>query len=179
MARKKEAAFEIIVRENTDMLITYLRAVVRDTAAVDDLFQETMLIAWRKLDKCDTSRPFGPWLRAIAANLVMAHYRKRKRDMMLCDESVLDYLDQQIQHISERPGDTWEERIAALRQCIESLPEIHRDAVRLRYIEGDSARDVATHLKISLEALKKRLQRARNQLLQCMQTKGTLPESAS
>jgi RNA polymerase sigma factor (sigma-70 family) len=69
--------FTILVRENTDMLTAYLRSVVRDPATVDDLFQETMLTAWRKLDEFDRRRPFGAWLRGIAARLVLAERRKR------------------------------------------------------------------------------------------------------
>ena len=48
------------------MLTVFLRSRVNDEAAVDDLFQETMLVAWKRLDECDLSRPFGPWLRGIA-----------------------------------------------------------------------------------------------------------------
>ena len=35
--------FEILVRENSDMLAAYLRAAVRDAATADDIFQETLL----------------------------------------------------------------------------------------------------------------------------------------
>jgi RNA polymerase sigma-70 factor (ECF subfamily) len=138
-----------------------------------------MLTAWRKLHECDTSRPFGPWLRGIAARLVMAHYRQRKRAMMLCDDAVLEYLDRQIQYISERPGDSWEDRIATLPKCIEALPDLHRAAIKMRYLEDNTARDVATRLGISIEALKKRLQRARVQLLKCLQNHGILLGSRS
>ena len=43
--------FEILVRENEAMLMTYLRAAVRNQAVVEDLFQETMLVAWRILNE--------------------------------------------------------------------------------------------------------------------------------
>ena len=136
---KAEAVFEILVRENADMLTTYLRGAVWRPAAVDDLFQETMLVAWRRLPEYDQTRPFGPWLRGIAARLVMAHARKAKRDLLVCDENVLEYLDRQVQHISQRSGDTWDEKLAALHECIAALPEDHRQAIRLRYLEGQTA----------------------------------------
>lgn len=79
MDQRERKAFEILVRENARMLTTYLRSLVHDEAAVDDLFQETMVVAWRRLDECDLSRPFSPWLRGIASRFVMAHYRKRKQ----------------------------------------------------------------------------------------------------
>jgi len=50
------------------MLTVFLRSRVNDEAAVDDLFQETMLVAWKRLDDCDLSRPFGPWLRGLDRN---------------------------------------------------------------------------------------------------------------
>ncbi len=62
MNRREEMTFEILVRENTRMLTVFLRSRLDDEAAVDDLFQETMLVAWKRLDVCDLSRPFGPWL---------------------------------------------------------------------------------------------------------------------
>ena len=173
---KAESVFEILMRENSDMLTTYLRAVVWQPAVVDDLFQETMLVAWRKLDEYDRSRPFGAWLRGIAARLAMAHYRKARRDFMVCDEAVLEYLGEQVQHISGGRGDTWDEKIAALHDCIESLPDALRQAIDLRYLQNEPARNIADHLGISAEAIKKRLQRAREQLGACLKRKNVLPE---
>jgi RNA polymerase sigma-70 factor (ECF subfamily) len=174
-----EAVFEILVRENADMLMTYLRAVVWQASAVDDLFQETMLVAWRRLPEYNAEKPFGPWLRGIAARLVMAHARKAKRDLMICDDTVLEYLDQQVQRISQRNGDTWDDKVAALRECLAAQAETPKEAISLRYLEGLSAKKIAEQLDIAIEAVKKRLQRGRAQLLDCLQRKGVLwgPES--
>ena len=73
--QKAKLAFEILARENARMLTVYLRSIVCDDSTVDDLFQEAMVVAWKRLDECDLSKPFGPWLRGIASRLVMAHYR--------------------------------------------------------------------------------------------------------
>ncbi len=172
-----DAVFEILVRENAAMLATYLRAAVRDPGAVDDLFQESMLVAWRKLDKFDRTRPFGPWIRGIAARLVMAHYRNAPRHGLLCDEDFLAYLDQQVQHIAERPGDTWDEKVSALAECIKALPEHYGQPIRLRYMDEKPAARVADHLGVSLETIRKRLQRARARLLDCLQRKGVVAEA--
>ena len=173
---KAEAIFEILVREHADMLTTYLRGAVWRPSAVDDLFQETMLVAWRRLPEYDQTRPFGPWLRGIAARLVMAHARKAKRDVLFCDENVLEYLDRQVQHISQQSGDTWDEKIAALHECLAALPEEQRQAIRVRYFDGQAADRAASLLNITLEAIKKRLQRARAQLLVCLRRKAMLLE---
>jgi RNA polymerase sigma-70 factor len=171
-----KAVFEILVRENQAMLMTYLRAVVKDGALIDDLFQETMLIAWQKLDEYDHSRPLGPWLRGIAAKLIMAHFRKAKSDIVVFDDETLEYLSQQVQYISERSGDTWDEKIAALTHCIEALSDHHRQAIKLRYFEQTPPSKIAATAKTSVETIKKRLQRARAELLDCLRRKKVVME---
>ena len=100
--------------------MVYLRSLVRDQAAVDDLFQEAMVVAWRRLDECDLERPFGPWLRGIASRLVLAHYRKQKTAPMLLNESLLQVVDRHFENINLLAGDTWDDKVAALRVCIDA-----------------------------------------------------------
>ncbi|MCF7958337.1 MAG: sigma-70 family RNA polymerase sigma factor [Phycisphaerae bacterium] len=173
------AVFEILVRENQDMLMTYLRAVVRDKSIYDDLFQETMLVVWQKLADYDRSRPFGPWLRGIAGKIVLAHLRKAKNDALLVNAETLEYLSGQLHHISENSGDTWDEKTEVLTFCIKALPDNHRQAVKLRYFQQMPVSNIAETTKTSTEAIKKRLQRARSQLLDCLRRKNVVMEITS
>lgn len=163
--------FEILVREHAPMLIVYLRSVVSDAAAVDDLFQETMLTAWRTLDRFDRKRPFGPWLRGIAGKLIMAHRRKSADAHLLCDEHVLEHLDGRLAALEQQHGDTFDEKLAALRQCIDAMPDRYREVVRLRYRVELPTEQIAEHLKLTIETVKKRLQRARMRLFDCLSRK--------
>ncbi len=174
MDKKARKAFEILVRENSRMLTVYLRSLVRDEATIDDLFQETMVVAWRRLDECDLDRPFGPWLRGIASRLVMAHYRMKKQQPVLLHEGVLNLLDHQFEGINSRSGDTWDEKVVALGDCLEALPVKQKQVVDARYLDGLPASQVADRFQISLEACKKRLQRARTMLADCLKRKGVL-----
>lgn len=69
-----------------------------------------MLVAWKRLDDCDLSRPFGPWLRGIAHRLVLAHYRKQKRNPLPLSDEVLEIVDEHFENIHAHPGDTWDEK---------------------------------------------------------------------
>ena len=80
-----KSLFEILIRENTDMLVAYIRAGVRDEHAVDDLYQETVLTAWKRLDDYERDKPIGPWLRGIAGNLMLAFYRKTSQTALPLD----------------------------------------------------------------------------------------------
>ena len=174
-----QAIFEILVRENEAMLMTYLRAAVRNQTAAEDLFQETMLVAWRKLHEYDRSCPFGPWVRGIAAKLIMAHFRKAKSDLMITGCDTLEYLSRQIEHIHERSGDTWEQKIDALKHCIEALSDKNREIIELRYFKHQPASRISEITTVSLEAVRKRLQRARAQLLDCLRRKKVVMEAST
>ncbi|MGD9690658.1 MAG: RNA polymerase sigma factor [Phycisphaerales bacterium] len=160
--------FEILVHEHADMLVAFLRSLVVAPDVVDDLFQETMLVAWRRLEEFDRSRPFGPWLRGIAAHLVLAHRRKAgARRTMSCEPEVLEELERQFSALSARPGDTFRQRVEALRRCLDRLPEQMREAIELAYARGMMLRQIALALGSGEEAIKKRVQRAREALADC------------
>jgi RNA polymerase sigma-70 factor (ECF subfamily) len=163
--------FEILAREHAPMLTAYLRSVVHDPAAVDDFFQEAMLTAWKSLDRYDRSLPFGPWLRGIAARLILADRRRQSKSPLLCDEQMLQHLDHRFELVESRPGDTFDEKLIALRQCIEALPPHYREVVQLRYRMEMPSISVTEALNINMETLKKRLQRARASLLDCLNRK--------
>jgi RNA polymerase sigma-70 factor (ECF subfamily) len=166
--------FEILVREHADMLAVYLRCSVRDTTLADDLFQETLLVAWKNLDRFDKDRPFGPWLRGIASKLILAQRRKSAKGFLLCDRMVLEVLDRRCESLQKQKGDTFDEKLEGLRECLRELPEPFRQAVEARYSEGVKGESLAKRLDVSLENAKKRLQRGRQKLVDCLRQKMAL-----
>ncbi|MFM7183767.1 MAG: sigma-70 family RNA polymerase sigma factor [Planctomycetota bacterium] len=160
--------FEILFREHATMLSVYLRAAVRDPAAEDEIFQQSMITAWKTLDRFDRSRPFGPWLRGIAAHHVMAWRRTRRRDHAALEAEMLDRLASVAAAIEARPGDVLDDRLTALSACIEQLPAEGREAIWLRYSHDLDGEAMANRLAISVEAVKKRVQRARAKLADCL-----------
>lgn len=171
------ALFEILVRENADSLTAFLRAGIDDAAAADDLFQDTVLVAWRKIGEYDRARPFGAWLRGIARRLVLEHYRKSAREVTLSDERLLDHLDRRMAQVDRQPGDTLDEKIAALRDCIERLPPLYREPLEHHYRHHRTAEWIAEHLATTKDAVQKQLQRARIQLAECLERKAVFARS--
>jgi RNA polymerase sigma-70 factor (ECF subfamily) len=165
------AVFEILMRDNADMLLAFLRSAVRDSHAADDLFQETMLTAWRRLADFDRSRPFGPWLRGIAAKLALAHHRRQARMEFCLDESSLEWLEARFAEVQRLAGDTLDEKLSVLRDCVQALPEEYRQPVQLRYAESKSLAEIGVAMKLAIEALKKRLSRAKVRLADCLDRK--------
>lgn len=163
--------FEVLVRENSGMLTAFIRASVSQAAAVDDIWQDTMLAAWRRWDDYDRSRPFGAWLRGIASNNVLAWHRKHSREPLWCDESTLQHFSAAFAGIQQLAGDTFQEKLDALRACIEGLPEGYHDVIRMRYEDGMMPATVAESLSLKTETVKKHLQRAKSLLHECINLK--------
>lgn len=164
--------FEVLVRDHADHLLVYLRAIVRDKSTVDDIFQETMMVAWRRLSDFDRSRSFGAWVRGIGCRIAMDHAGRRRIAAM--DPVVLQEVEA---HSAAFDGDhsiAFQSRLATLDDCIERLPEEYAQAVRLVYSAQLPLRTIASNLSMTEEAIKKRIQRARAMLGECLRHKGVL-----
>ncbi len=167
--------FDILAREQAPMLGVYLRCLV-NASEVDDLLQETLVTAWRNLDKFDRTKPIGPWLRGIARNLALAHHRQMQRTTSF-DPDWLNGLEDRCAALQQQQGDTLDEKLAGLRHCIEQLPEPYKQTIKLRYQQEKLGEVLANELQITVENLKKRLQRGKQWLSECLQKK--LTESIS
>ena len=173
-----KSLFEILIRENSDMLVAYIRAGVRDRHAVDDLYQETVLTAWRRLNDCDQNKPFGPWLRGIAGKMMLAHYRQASRAALPIDDQTLEWLNDRFEAIHRQIGDTFHDKLSALRECIEALPETYQLPITMRYTEERTLNDIESTLQLAKETLKKRLSRAKSRLADCLDRKLGLAEAS-
>lgn len=162
--------FEILAREHADMLTAYLRSLIGADPSVDDIFQQSMLVAWRRLGDYDRTRPFGPWLRGIAQRLVMEHHRKGKARPTTTDPTVLAELDLRYNEVNRAPGDTFRQRADRLSECMTKLPEAMREALNLVYARGLLIIAAAQSMGASEEATKKRVQRGRQLLAQCIRS---------
>lgn len=163
--------FDILAREQAPMLGVYLRCLV-NASEVDDLLQETLVTAWRNIDKFDRTKPIGPWLRGIARNLAFVHLRSLQLTTSF-DPAWIISLEDRCATLQQRPGDTLDEKLAGLRHCIEQLPEPYKQTIKLRYQQEKLGDALASELQITVENLKKRLQRGKHWLWECLQKKLT------
>lgn len=169
-APSAEQVFDVLAGQNAGALLAFIRSMVRNEALVDDVFQETMMIAWRRLDVYDRDRPFGPWLRGIAHRVALAQFRKRGREHPV-DSAIIEVLEDRVNHL-ERNEIKGVSTKKELNDCIARLPISFRDAIEFVYRGDRSVADAATAAEVGVEAMKKRLQRARAMLAECLRGKG-------
>ena len=66
---------------------------------------------------------------------------------MVCDEATLEYFGQEFHRLHQLPGDTFDEKLLALRDCIDTLPDHYQETVRMRYEQELMPATVADRLE--------------------------------
>src|SRR3712207_6722600 len=80
-----EAFGELVVRYQTSAFNVCYR-ILHEWAEAEDMTQETFLRARDRLQSFDEERPFGPWIRRVAANVCLNHLEAQKRTVPLDEE---------------------------------------------------------------------------------------------
>ena len=162
--------FEALVRDHSDLLHVFIVSCVGRSSLADEIHQDTLLTAWRRLPDFDQDRSFGAWLRGIARVQIRAHRRLAVSRTTLSDE-LLDGLEARFHALSRQPGDRLEDKLECLRACVAGLAERDQRALQIRYADGLRGTPLAARLETSLENAKKIVQRARARVLACMKGK--------
>ena len=162
--------FHLLIRPYEHQLYRTAIALMKNEAEAEDVVQEAVLKAYRKLASFRGDSKFSTWLISITLNEARGRLRRESR-------APVDSLDAQ----RAEDGDftpaaltDWREvPLAALerqeiRNLIQSavaeLPDAYREIVTLRDIEELSVSDTAALLGISVTLVKVRLHRARMML---------------
>lgn len=156
---------ELLVKTLLDArprLIAGTMAVLRDVHQAEDVFQEVMIKALRMQESFSDEAGLLAWARVSMRNLGIDHIRRAGRLDTILSEMALDAV-----------AEVWEENaganpsLAALRACLEKLPQESKRLLRLRYDEGRSGRDLAALLRRSEDAVYKALSRLHAALRKC------------
>src|SRR5450432_3733182 len=154
LARAREGnlfAFEEIVKR-------YQRRVY---ATAMRIVQEAFLRAHQALARFDLTRPFGPWICRIAANLAVNHVRSPIAREQGLPET---YAEAPAPSPGALAGVLDGEASRELARALESLSAEQRAVFSLRVFEELSYKEIADALEISIGTVMSRLSRARERL---------------
>ena len=165
--------FDILAAEYRPMVVAYLRSMLGDPHLAEDLTQETLLAARDSLAKFEPGGNFGRWLRGIARNKALMHWRSARRSPILIDSRVVEGIEEVFDSLdrNHEEGDWWEQRKRSLRECIGQLGARLKAAIEQVYFKEQSLDEAATALDSNRLAVGKRVSRARHELRLCMQLK--------
>jgi zinc protease len=159
------SAFEVLVRRHQSLVCAVAFSACGNVALSEDVAQETFWSAWRQRGSLERPDRLTAWLCGIARNLAKNARRKAARPA----ESALP-LDTQSELSTGEPDPAQEavshEEESLLWQALERIPAVYREPLILFYRENQSAAEVAGALRLTEDAVKKRLSRGRGMLRQ-------------
>ena len=167
--RGDRAAFEQLVRNVARLLFAHLYLKTGDAHRAEDLVQETLLIAWKKVHTIEDSEHFRPWIMTIANSVCFDAARRDSRKKRSAPRENTDALERAEDRglTPAACSESREEREHVLA-ILQSLPEEYRTVLSLRYLAGADYEAMAKQLALSNGSLRGLLQRGMKMLRERM-----------
>ena len=127
--------------EYAPQLLAVAQSFATEAQEAEDLVQETWVIAFRQFNRRPPEGAILSWLHSITLNLGKALARRRKRRAMLRMEWATD-LPMPTGEVNA-PSISRHLANRRLWNCIAELPELQRQCVLLRVVEGMSTAEAA------------------------------------
>jgi RNA polymerase sigma-70 factor (ECF subfamily) len=162
-----DSAFEYLVQKYRRPMLSFMYRMAHNSAVAEDLAQEVFLRVYRSRGNYEANAKFTTWLYRIASNLAVNHARDTRHQRPENTVS-LDEPDQETGLTMDLPDASLtaeemivkRERLAAIRERVQSLPERQRVAVIMHKYQQMDYRQIAEILKLSESAIKSLLFRA-------------------
>jgi RNA polymerase sigma-70 factor (ECF subfamily) len=175
-------AFEELIRRYMGAVFAIALREAPAASDAEDIAQECFVRAYHSLGTLDEPAAFRGWLKRIAVNLARDVARSRIRRGELGEAAAPEGGDElvEIQAASGDPSASQKVRLAETRreivEAIAALPGEYAQVAAMRYVENLDYGEMERRLRISREALRKRLHRANLMLRKAL--KRIFPEFA-
>ena len=139
----------------------------------EDVVQEAMLKAWRNMGRFEGRAAFSTWIHRIVVNAALDRLRSRRPEVSTSaggsgrDDGDVAPEDRSLATSSpETPEDMVEsaEIGAAVHRAMGALSPVHRDALALRELDGESYQSIARIVRCPIGTVMSRLHHARHRL---------------
>lgn len=159
------------------MLFAFTLSIVRDFDAAEDVLQDVSLVVCERYASFQIGTNFGAWAREIARRRILARRRESGRLPLALPEESLQHVQAGFDAVhADNPGEA-EERMKALRACLEKLSASARDLLEMRYRKGLRPGRIAQLVAGKTETVRKTLYRTRRLLGECIEQRLRLRRS--
>jgi RNA polymerase sigma-70 factor (ECF subfamily) len=150
----------------------YLRVLGCDPGLADDLTHDTFLAVLQKPFDDFSTAATAAYLRRVAYNLFISHRRRAKKSTFVEHLEIIDN-----RFVQWAGDDNGQAAIDALRECLQRLGPRARRSLEMRFRDGSSRGQIAEELAITEHGAKNLMQRAKQQLRECVE--GKISETGS
>jgi RNA polymerase sigma-70 factor (ECF subfamily) len=150
-------------------LTAYAMVMLSDYAAAQDVVQDALVVVARKFEDFEEGTSMLAWCRTIVRLQVLGYIRKNRREKSVEDRVLHEAMDAAFDaHQSDQDAPV---PLDHLRACLAELPQRGRELIRLRYEDNAAYREIGEMLRITLETVRKRLFRTKQELGDCVRVR--------
>lgn len=147
-------AFDVLIDRYKDKVYTSIFCTVKDEELANDIFQDTFVkaIVTIKQGRYTENGKFFAWIMRIAHNLIIDNFRQDKAEkVQSADDENFNLLNNR--NLSE--GNIEDDLITSqihtdVRALVESLPDLQREVLVMRYYKDMSFKEIAEATNVSI-----------------------------
>lgn len=149
----EKEAFQGLISFYYPYVSKFLLKITKDPVLSEDLTQDTFLKLIRGIDRFDLrgTASFSTWVMTIARNCYLDHLRRNKKEILSLEEqdaaSPSNVQDEVLRHL----------QAGELLKALESLPPEQADAIRMKYAEQQTLREIARRFSCEPKTVKSRI----------------------
>ena len=146
-------SFEILLNRHKNRVFAFIMSKIKNKDLSEDIFQDTYVKVVNSLQKgkYNEEGKFLPWVMRIAHNLVIDHFRKRKKMQMIRSSNDFDIFDViKDNKINADEKMIKDQIFGDLNLLIDKLPSDQREVLKMRYYEELSFKKIAEYFDISI-----------------------------
>ena len=165
-------AFRVVIAACEGQLRMLVAAILPQLAAVDDVVQKTLVIAFFRLDQYESGTSFMAWVTTIARYQALNERRRWLAERSFKQRLSADHrLEHAVFH-GDDPGPFGQEPLVSqLSGCIAALREQAGEIVKAHYLDQERVEDIAARYGRSTDWVHLVLHRARKALRSCLTAK--------
>lgn len=144
-------AFRTFYNQQIDKALRVAILITKNQELAKEATQETFIRVYRNLSSYDSKRPFDPWFYRILTN---------ECNRIMKKESKIHY-QQELLDTDVKDPIVHTEDYSELNEAIQSLNELYRLPIILKYLKGFSEKEISTILDTNQNTVKSRLHKGR------------------
>ncbi len=158
----RDQAIEFIMDHYGEAVKRIIYSYVKNHHTTDDLFQEVLILIYRKWEKYDGQSQLITWVIRIAINRCKDYLRSPLHRIKLVKDQWLDQKDPQDAETTVIQQEQWDE----IAEAILNLPIKNREVMILTFQQNMSLKEIAEVTGAPVSTIKTRMQRAKKLLNQ-------------
>ena len=167
-----QAKFADLAMEHMSSLYSGALRMTRNPVDAEDLVQETVIRAYRAIERFDGRHPRA-WLLTIMRNAQINRVRRKRPELLRDPDTAMERLaDEDADDLGPEALVVESEYDAALQEAVDALPAKFRSVVELVDIQGLAYAETAEILGVPTGTVMSRLHRARRRLRRHLETTG-------